>query len=221
VAAHASLFAASGARGAPVASDVSSAVEVSVEAAPPDPVPVPAPERPEAPPASPRTPSSRPRVAPLRTDGIARPKGGEPPKPETPAEPEAAPTLPRFALSLPSAGPGGAIGRSSVATADREPTAGADVLGEREVDVPARLRWSETPRYPPEALADEIEGDVQLELVVSTAGNVESVQVLRPAGHRFDEAAMASARRLRFLPAVKSGRPVRVRLVWTVGFRLR
>jgi protein TonB len=129
--------------------------------------------------------------------------------------------MPRFNLSVPGASSGAGSPKTTETSNGQAPTGSVAPLGEREVDVPARLERGGTPHYPSAALADEIEGDVQLELVVSTAGDVENVQVVSPAGHRFDEEAVASVRNFRFSPAMKNGRPVRMRLRWTVGFRLR
>jgi TonB family protein len=88
------------------------------------------------------------------------------------------------------------------------------------VDTPARLARGEVPSYPLQAREDGVEADVPLELVVSREGAVESAQVLRRAGHGLDDAALAAARRFRFTPATKQGHAVRVRVAWTVEFRL-
>jgi len=62
---------------------------------------------------------------------------------------------------------------------------------------------------------------VRLELVVGTSGAVESARVVRGIGHGLDEAALRAVRRFRFAPATKAGHPVRVRMGWSVQFRLR
>jgi TonB family protein len=168
---------------------------------------------------------ARARPAPSRRHAVVNAPPGDLPEASQPAEPSALlgtpAETPRFALSLSSARPSG----DGATPGGGGPAPGlaldAEALPEREVDVPARLKHGETPRYPPDALVDAIEGDVQLELIVSRAGDVESVKVVAPAGHRFDEEAVASAGRFRFAPAVKDGRPVRARVRWTVAFRLR
>jgi TonB family protein len=65
-----------------------------------------------------------------------------------------------------------------------------------------------------------VEAEVKLELVVSTTGAVESVRVVRRAGHGLDDAAVVAARQFRFSPAAKQGHAVRVRMSWSVEFRL-
>ena len=94
-------------------------------------------------------------------------------------------------------------------------------LAEQAVDVPARLVRGEAPTYPPAAQGEGVEADVKLEMVVSREGTVESARPLGSNGHGFDEAAARAARRFRFAPALKDGQPVRVRVGWTVQFRLR
>jgi vitamin B12 transporter len=98
---------------------------------------------------------------------------------------------------------------------------GDATFAERAVDVPAHLVRAEPAAYPARARGDGFEGDVRLELVVSRLGDVESARVAQPAGHGLDEAALAAARTFRFTPAVKDGRPISVRVSWTMQFRLR
>jgi protein TonB len=74
--------------------------------------------------------------------------------------------------------------------------------------------------YPEAARRDGIEGDVLLEILVSASGDVEEVRVARGAGHGFDDVARGLARRMRFEPATRAGRPVPVWIPWTWKFRL-
>jgi TonB family protein len=74
--------------------------------------------------------------------------------------------------------------------------------------------------YPDLARAADVEADVPLELVVDEVGAVIDAHVLRPAGLGLDAAALAAVRRYRFTPAERAGRPVRVRMRWSVEFRL-
>jgi protein TonB len=77
------------------------------------------------------------------------------------------------------------------------------------------------PSYPDAARAAGIEGDVRLELVVGVSGAVESARVVRGIGHGLDEAALRAVRQFRFAPASKAGHAVRVRMGWSVQFRLQ
>jgi TonB family protein len=140
--------------------------------------------------------------------------------------------LPHFALAVPIPPPDARDLTGFADTHDLARPAGAEFsapggvddttpLSEQAVDTPARLVQSEVPTYPADAQADGVEADVKLEMVVSREGAVESVRAVRRSGYGLDEAAARAARRFRFAPAVKDGRPVRVRVSWTVQFRLR
>jgi protein TonB len=74
--------------------------------------------------------------------------------------------------------------------------------------------------YPPEARAQEIETDVRVEVVVDETGRVVAARSLSNAGYGLDDAALRAIRQYRFAPATKDGRPVRIRMRWTVQFRL-
>lgn len=92
---------------------------------------------------------------------------------------------------------------------------------EASVNVPARLLASTLAAYPEAARVSETEGDVPLEIVVNAEGHVVDARVLRADGYGFDHAAEHAIRSYRFSPALREGRPVRVRMHWTVSFRLR
>lgn len=97
-----------------------------------------------------------------------------------------------------------------------------DVVSDAEVTERARKLAGATPVYPTDAIAQAVELDSPLpfEIVVDTRGRVEGVRALSHAGHGFDEAAIAALRTFRFSPAQRYGHAVRVRMHWTVDFRL-
>ncbi len=128
----------------------------------------------------------------------------------------AGPTAARGDPSLPASAPVG----DNTAFARAPPP--ADVT---EVEVPPRLVRQPSSLelralYPEAARRDGVEGDVRLELLVSETGAVTEVRVLTRAGHGFDEVAPQAARRIVFRPAERGGRPVAVRIPWTLKFRL-
>lgn len=97
---------------------------------------------------------------------------------------------------------------------------GGDVASEAEVNVPARLLSSGPLVYPPAARQAEIEIDFPLEIVVGVDGLVMSARAIGHAGYGLDEAALRAIRAYRFSPALRAGHAVRVRMRWTVQFRL-
>jgi TonB family protein len=91
---------------------------------------------------------------------------------------------------------------------------------ESAVDVPARLLSSSPLSYPGAARAAEFEGEVVVELVVGSEGSVLSARALTAHGLGLETAALSAVRNYRFSAALRQGRPVHVRMRWTVTFRL-
>ena len=75
--------------------------------------------------------------------------------------------------------------------------------------------------YPPEAEAAKLEGKVLLDIDISATGEVTRVEVVEPAGHGFDEAAVAAVRQFHFTPAEVDGKPSPVRIHYAYDFVLR
>ena len=130
--------------------------------------------------------------------------------------------LPRFTIAIATTTsasvPVTSAGARDAATGDA-PDVDA-TYAQDAVDLPARRVRGASPEYPFAARRDGVEADVPLVLVVAPDGAVERVDVARAVGHGLDEAAVAAARRFVFAPARKAGRAVRVRVAWTVQFRL-
>ncbi|ADO74884.1 TonB-dependent receptor [Stigmatella aurantiaca] len=82
---------------------------------------------------------------------------------------------------------------------------------------PELKRQVEAP-YPPEALARQLEGTVVMLIDISETGAVTDVQVTEPAGHGFDEAAVAAVRQFEFEPAEVDGVPAPVRIQYAYQF---
>ena len=97
---------------------------------------------------------------------------------------------------------------------------GDGVFPEAAVSRSARLVSSLRPEYPATARTQGVEATVSLEIVVDREGNVVDARVVRGAGYGFEESALRALRQARFSPAIRDGQPVRVRMAWTVEFRL-
>jgi len=86
--------------------------------------------------------------------------------------------------------------------------------------------WLQTPRdlaryYPMMALRRDIEGDVQLDCLVTTTGSLQcSVASETPANWGFGAAAIRIAQDYRMVPAMRDGAPVEGRYRMRVPFRL-
>jgi periplasmic protein TonB len=154
--------------------------------------------------------------APLAHDAPANPQA---PARAAPAV-TAGDDTPTFTIAV-STGDGDAHGAVSSTGTAAPHEESSEPLPEQSVDGPARLVRGVAPSYPEGARAAGIEGDVRLELVVSTSGAVESTRVVQGIGHGLDEAALQAVRQFRFAPATREGRAVRVRMGWSMQFRLQ
>jgi TonB family protein len=90
----------------------------------------------------------------------------------------------------------------------------------REVEQRARLLLKPEPHYTEEARRNQISGTVMLRVVFSSSGEVVQIQALRTLPFGLTERAIAAARQIKFLPAVKGGRPVSVHMQLEYNFNL-
>jgi TonB family protein len=74
--------------------------------------------------------------------------------------------------------------------------------------------------YPADLVKQGIEGQVSLDLVVDTAGNVDSVAVVKGFNTVLDSCAAAAARKFRFKPAIAGGKPVPVLMEYVYRFSI-
>lgn len=75
-------------------------------------------------------------------------------------------------------------------------------------------------RYPEEAQAAGIEGRVFIQFVVDRQGNVSEVKSVKGLGYGLDEAAEDMIRETKWEPGTQKGRPVKVRMIMPVMFKL-
>jgi len=76
------------------------------------------------------------------------------------------------------------------------------------------------PLYPETARRARVEGLVVLEAIISVAGQIEDLRIVKSAGALLDSAAEEAVRGWKYRPATLNGRAVRVLLTVTVSFRL-
>ena len=86
--------------------------------------------------------------------------------------------------------------------------AGDVVYAPIEVSKAAEIMSKPEPQYPDEARAKNIQGTVVLQIVLASSGKVTDLEVLKGLPYGLTEHCIASARRIKFEPALKSGRPV-------------
>ena len=83
---------------------------------------------------------------------------------------------------------------------------------------PPTIVKSVEPVYPPEALAARISADVTMTIDIDAGGHVTNVDIPKPAGHGFDEAAKAAVLQYEFSPAEIDGKPGAIRISFTLHF---
>ena len=75
-------------------------------------------------------------------------------------------------------------------------------------------------RYPAQASRQRIEGVVIVEADIDARGRIVDTRIVREAGFGFEEAAIEMLMGSVFSPAIIGGRPVAVRMRFTIEFRL-
>ncbi len=91
----------------------------------------------------------------------------------------------------------------------------------RQVDSQPRALTRVEPRYPEQARRRNLEGTLKLMLKIDDLGRVQSAEVVEadPPGV-FEETAQEAFRKIRFQPAMKDGRPVRIQAYYRIDFKL-
>jgi periplasmic protein TonB len=106
------------------------------------------------------------------------------------------------------------------------PTMGGAAIGDSFPPTIANAHWLQTPRnlsiyYPVMALRREIEGEVQLDCLVTTTGALQCIVASEtPANWGFGAAAIRIAHDYRMVPAMRDGAPIEARYSMRVPFRL-
>ena len=89
-----------------------------------------------------------------------------------------------------------------------------------EVDQRAHLLSKPEPQYTEEARRNQITGTVVLRAIFSSSGEVVQIRALNTLPFGLTEKAIAAARAIKFVPAMKNGRPVSVYLNLEYNFNL-
>jgi TonB family protein len=89
-----------------------------------------------------------------------------------------------------------------------------------QVEQRARLLSKPEPQYTEEARRNQISGTVTLRVVFSSSGEVVQIRATRTLPFGLTERAIAAARQIRFIPAVKGGHAVSVHMQLEYNFNL-
>lgn len=118
------------------------------------------------------------------------------------------------------AGPGGCGLVQSGCFGDRAGGERGRTFTGSEVDQRARLLSKPEPQYTEEARKNQISGTVMLRAVFSSNGEVVQIRALNTLPFGLTERAIAAARQIRFVPAMKDGHPVPVYMQLEYNFNL-
>ena len=75
-------------------------------------------------------------------------------------------------------------------------------------------------KYPEEAKKAGVEGTVYVMAYINEAGIVDKVEVLKGIGYGCDEVAAEAVKNTRFKPGYNNGKPVKVKVVVPIKFKL-
>jgi TonB family protein len=86
--------------------------------------------------------------------------------------------------------------------------------------VPLTIREKPSPAYTREARELRVEGEVLLEVLFTSNGQVQVLRLVRGLGHGLDESAVRAAEKIRFSPAQREGQAVDISAVVHIVFQL-
>lgn len=89
-----------------------------------------------------------------------------------------------------------------------------------QVEQRARVLFKPEPAYTEEARRNQIEGTVMLRVIFASNGDVVQIRAVHTLPFGLTERAIAAARQIKFVPAVKGGRPVSVFMQLEYNFNL-
>ncbi len=86
--------------------------------------------------------------------------------------------------------------------------------------IPAEITFKPRPVYTEEGRRLKVEGEVLLEVVFTSTGQVRVQRIMQGLGHGLDESAIRAAEKIQFKPALKDGQPADSPAVLHILFQL-
>src|SRR6185436_13126137 len=92
----------------------------------------------------------------------------------------------------------------------------------RQLDVTQRARvlLKPEPQYTESARRNQVTGSVVLTVIFTESGEISGIRAVKTLPDGLTEKAIAAARQIRFVPAVRNGRPVSVYMQLEYNFNL-
>jgi TonB family protein len=110
--------------------------------------------------------------------------------------------------------------RAVDAAAPSKPTQEKETFTGKEVTQKARVLDKPEPQYTEAARLAGVEGTVVLRTVFSSSGEVKDIYVTRALGYGLTTQTIKAARKIKFTPAIKDGRPVSMYIQLEYNFNL-
>ena len=77
------------------------------------------------------------------------------------------------------------------------------------------------PKYPPELIEQNVQGEVILYAVIRADGSVDGIQLVRGVDAQLDANAKSALAQWKFRPALKNGAPVDLEAIVHIPFKIR
>jgi TonB family protein len=102
------------------------------------------------------------------------------------------------------------------------PASGAPpvVSASAELAMPVPIRKVD-PKYPPDLIEQNVQGEVVLYAIVRADGSVDSIQVARTLDPQLDANAKSAFAQWKFQPGSKSGAPIDLEVIAHIPFKIR
>ena len=110
-------------------------------------------------------------------------------------------TTDRSAIAIPVIKPGSSFGKGI-----------KDLFNPADLDQQVQLRVPVSPNYPSDLKRQGISGEVLVECIVDTNGNVTAAQIIRSSHREFEAPSLQAIAKWKFRPGKKGGRAVNVRI---------
>jgi TonB family protein len=124
---------------------------------------------------------------------------------------------PSVGAGMASTGPGGGIGFDPNAKVSDSPIKSQTNVP-RTVDTKPVILVNAHPRYTDEARREKIQGVVTLRILVDETGSPTRITIVRGLPGGLNESAIDAARKIKFKPAMKDGKPVSFWMVVEMNF---
>jgi TonB family protein len=119
-----------------------------------------------------------------------------------------------------ASGSGKAVARAGFGDYDAPVSAAPAVKAAAPVETPVEITFKPKPAYTADAREKKVEGEVQLDVLFSSTGQIHVLRVVHGLGFGLDDSARAAAGGIRFHPATRNGSPVDVTGIVHIVFEL-